>query len=63
MKVRVDRTRCSGVGLCEMTAPAVFEVGADGQSHVIDENPSDEERVAAQEAVNACPTSALSIEE
>lgn len=62
MKVRVDRARCSGIGLCEMTAPTVFEVGADGQSHVIDD-PSDADRAAVEEAVTACPTDALAIED
>ena len=35
MKVKVDTTRCSGIGLCEVTAPTVFQVGDDGQSHAI----------------------------
>lgn len=63
MKVKVDRTKCSGIGLCEMTAPTVFEVGQDGQSHVINAAPTDEERSAAEEAVTNCPTEALSIED
>jgi ferredoxin len=63
MKVKVDRTKCSGIGLCEMTAPTVFEVGQDGQSHVINAALSDEERSAAEEAVTNCPTEALSIED
>jgi ferredoxin len=63
MKVHVDRTKCSGIGLCEVTASTVFEVGADGQSHVIKEHPSDDERAAVEEAVHGCPTGALSIED
>jgi ferredoxin len=63
MRVHVDRTKCSGIGLCEMTAPAVFEIGADGQSQVIDPDPPEAERAAAEEAVSACPTGALSIED
>lgn len=39
MSVRVDPTKCSGIGLCEMTAPVVFEIGDDGQSHVLVEDP------------------------
>jgi len=30
MKVKVDTARCSGIGLCEVTAPTVFQVGDDG---------------------------------
>ncbi|GAY18587.1 ferredoxin [Mycobacterium sp. shizuoka-1] len=62
MRVHVDRTKCSGIGLCEMTAPAVFEIGDDGQSRVIDPEPPESERAAAQDAVSSCPTGALSIE-
>ncbi|MCX2929936.1 ferredoxin [Mycobacterium sp. CVI_P3] len=63
MRVHVDRTKCSGIGLCEMTAPAIFEIGDDGQSQVIDEDPPETERAAAEEAVSNCPTGALSIED
>ncbi|QZT59585.1 ferredoxin [Mycolicibacterium austroafricanum] len=62
MKVRVDRTKCSGIGLCEVTAPAVFEVDNDGQSAVIDADLPESERAAVEEAVANCPTGALSIE-
>ena len=63
MKVIVDYTRCSGIGLCEMTAPAVFEVGDDGQSHVLKHELSPDERATVEEAIAACPTGALSVEE
>ncbi|ORA62969.1 ferredoxin [Mycobacteroides franklinii] len=63
MSVRVDRTKCSGIGLCEMTAPAVFEIGDDGQSHVLVEDPADGEYAAAVEAESNCPARAISIEE
>lgn len=62
MKVRVDRTKCSGIGLCEMTAPAVFEVGDDGQAVVLDEHPPEDERASVAEAVANCPTGALSFD-
>jgi ferredoxin len=63
MKVRVDTAKCSGIGLCEATAPTVFEVGEDGLSRVINPEPRPDERAAVEEAVNSCPTSALSIED
>jgi ferredoxin len=61
MKVSVDTTKCRGIGLCEATAPTVFEVGDDGQSHVINPEPSEDQRAAVEQAVRDCPTSALSI--
>jgi ferredoxin len=60
MKLTVDTTKCSGIGLCEMTAPSIYEVGEDGQSHVIEPNPSPEDRPAVEEAIANCPTGALS---
>jgi ferredoxin len=63
MTIRVDRTKCIGVGLCEMTVPGVFEIGEDGLSHVLDENPTGDVRAAAEEAVFNCPSGALSISE
>lgn len=62
MGVRVDATRCSGIGMCEMAASAVFEVGDDGQAHVVLEDPEGEDRTAAEQAVSDCPTGALSID-
>ncbi|MGE0219855.1 ferredoxin [Mycolicibacterium sp.] len=62
MKVSLDRTKCSGIGLCEMFAEAVFRVGDDGQGGVIDENPPESQRSAIEEAVASCPTSAVSVE-
>jgi ferredoxin len=63
MKVKVDTAKCSGIGLCEVTAPAVFEVGDDGQSRAINSEPSEDERAAVEQAVNECPTGALSIQD
>lgn len=58
MGVRVDGSRCSGIGMCEMTAPDVFEIGDDGQAHVIGDPDGNRELTA--EAISNCPTSALS---
>ena len=60
MNIRVDATRCSGIGLCEMAAPTVFEIGDDGQSHVIGN--ADEDHSAVHDAMSNCPTGAISID-
>lgn len=60
MAVRVDGSRCSGIGMCEMTAPGVFEIGDDGQAHVVGDPDADPGLTA--EAVANCPTSALSFD-
>jgi ferredoxin len=63
MKLKVDTTKCSGIGLCEMTAPTVYEVGVDGHSHVVNDTPAVEDLPAVHDAVASCPTAALSIED
>jgi ferredoxin len=63
MKVKVDHTKCSGIGLCEMVAPSVYQVGDDGQSHVLNDETSTGELQAVEEAIAGCPTGALSIED
>lgn len=62
MTVRVDTTRCSGIGMCEMAASAVFEVGDDGLAHVVQGDPQGADREAAEQAISDCPTGALSID-
>jgi ferredoxin len=63
MKVSVDTAKCSGIGLCEVTAPNVFEVGDDGQSRAINPQPSEDERAEVEKAVADCPTGALFIQD
>lgn len=63
MKLRVNPAKCSGVGLCEMTAPTVYAVGDDGQSHLLHDHPDEAEMGLVDEAVANCPTGALSIEQ
>lgn len=62
MAVHVDLNKCTGIGMCEATAPTVFEVGDDGQSQVINQDISDAERSAVEEAIANCPTGALSMD-
>ncbi|MCX2933768.1 ferredoxin [Mycobacterium sp. CVI_P3] len=63
MKIEVDRVKCTGMGLCEVAAPAIFEVGEDGQTHVLVENVPDADRAAVEEAVANCPAMALSLKQ
>ena len=63
MKIEVDRVKCTGMGLCEIAAPAIFEVGEDGQTHVLVENVSEADRAAVEEAVATCPAMALSLKQ
>ena len=60
-RVEVDRERCVGSGSCEMLAPEVFEVGDDGVVAVLLPLSGPDDRALAEDAVQACPTRALSL--
>ncbi|AEF41375.1 ferredoxin [Hoyosella subflava] len=60
MRICVDYTRCTGHGICETIAPSVFEVGDDEVVHLVDEDPPDDLRPDIQDAIDECPTQALS---
>ena len=62
MKVVVDLNTCDLHGLCVEEAPEVFEIGADGALHILNETPPEDLRAKVNAAVRACPTGAISIE-
>ena len=62
MKVVVDLGVCNLHGLCVETAPEVFEIGNDGERHVLNEAPPEALRAKVDRAVRECPTGAISIE-
>jgi ferredoxin len=63
MRLMVDYTKCSGVGLCEAEAPDLFEVQEDGTMTQLVERPSEDRREAAEAAVASCPYQALQMVE
>jgi ferredoxin len=63
MKIKVDRGRCTGIGICESVAPDYFEVGDDGVLVLLREHADDSQRAEVEDAVRACPALALSIVE
>jgi len=61
MKVIADRSRCMGLGNCELAAPGVFEVGDDGAVLIVAEDPQGDLLESVATAVDGCPTRALSL--
>lgn len=57
----VDEALCIGCGRCEEVCPAVFRLGDDGVSHVIDADACDDAD-CCEEAADECPVSAISLE-
>jgi len=62
MKVRVDMNLCQSHGECVFPAPDVFELGDDDVLRW-KEDVDESRRAAVEEAVNACPMMAISIDE
>ena len=63
MRIVVDRTRCSSIGMCEAVAPDVFKIGADGALTILEGHPLEDRRSDMETACLDCPTQALSIED
>jgi ferredoxin len=61
MRVNVDFDRCASTGTCVELVPDVFEIRDDGYLYLIEEAPDESRRDDIQEAVDSCPTEAISI--
>ena len=61
MQIVVDFDRCESNAVCMGIAPELFEVRDDGYLYVLDEHPAEAQRPLVVEAVDNCPTSAISI--
>ena len=59
MKIIVDRSRCTGLGICESLAPDVFEVDDSGNLVLLTEDITDDLLQGVEEAIAGCPTEAL----
>lgn len=62
MRIIVDRTKCSSIGLCEATAPDIFEIGPDGALSILMDDIPEDRRLDLEQACENCPTQALTIE-
>ena len=61
MKVKVDQELCTGCGPCVEICPEIFELEGDIAKVKVDIVPSQVE-AACREAVEECPTDAISME-
>jgi ferredoxin len=57
-RIEIDRSLCSGFGVCAELAPDVIEVGKDGIASVRTGSTSDP---AVLEAAGACPMAAITV--
>ncbi len=63
MKPVVDTDLCIGCGACEDLCPDAFRIDDDGIARPISEHPGPELYGCIRDAEDACPVSAISIEE
>ncbi|MDQ1536061.1 MAG: ferredoxin [Actinomycetota bacterium] len=52
---------CVGAGQCVMNAPGVFDQGDDGLVMILNDEPTGADADAATQAVDLCPSGAISI--
>jgi len=60
-RIVFDRSKCAGIGLCEMTSPDVFEIDSDGLMTVRIEAVDASRRAEMEEAAMSCPTQSITI--
>jgi len=61
MKIVVERSRCTAIGICESLAPSFFEVDDDGELLVLRDDVTEDDRDLIEQTVVGCPTAALSL--
>jgi ferredoxin len=61
MKARVDNQVCAGFGFCMGLCPEVFKLHDDGYAIVLVGEVPPELEEAVRQAVNQCPTGAISL--
>ena len=61
MRVIIDKEACTGCGVCESLCPDVFQIQEDEKAHIVD--PEGCDGCDCQEAIDSCPTEAISIQE
>ncbi|MDI9976777.1 MULTISPECIES: ferredoxin [Rhodococcus] len=63
MKICVDRTKCTGLGICESLAPDIFEIDDAGGLLLLREDADASVIDDVRAAVEGCPTEALTLVE
>jgi ferredoxin len=63
VRVIVDFDVCASTGSCMQVCPEVFEVRSDGYLYILVEEPGEELRDKVTQAVDLCPTGAITIED
>ena len=60
MRIKADTEVCVGSGQCVLAEPTVFDQGDDGIVVLLTDRPDGDAAARARNAVNLCPSRALS---
>lgn len=60
-KIKIDKDKCIGCGLCASIAEKVFRLNNEGKAQAIE--PVGDKEAKIQEAIDSCPVSAISFQE
>ena len=63
MRLVINYKKCRRAGQCSYLHPELFKVDGAGAPVVLVEHPGEEQREAAEEAVDLCPNGAISFEQ
>lgn len=59
IRIEIDRKRCEGHGLCEQTAPDIFELDEEGIAEALVNPVSPELQTRASAGARVCPVAAV----
>ena len=62
-KVVVDRAICLKAGQCYYLQPGVFRADSQGWPEIVVEHPEGDDLEAAEDAVEICPSGAITVED
>jgi ferredoxin len=62
MKADIDRTLCTGCGLCAQLCPRVFSLDNEGIAVAIEGDVPAELEFSCRDAAGSCPVSAISLD-
>lgn len=62
-KVVVDRAICLKAGQCYYLQPSVFRADSQGWPEIVVQHPEGDELEAAEDAVEICPSGAITVED
>lgn len=62
MKVVVDWDKCEGHGLCELTAPEIYQLDDEGELHLLVEEVDGPLAERAAAGARVCPVAALRVD-